>query len=142
MAKLELGEFPGWNNELIKQTLLNRTFPNVIEMIISTRDYIQSVIEIDSNGDYPDWYVSNMLQITTGFVGIVKLYNNTSEMEFQNKISKFRNVAILNYKDPEYSNIVYTLPFLENYARSIKLEKNSIGLQLLDASVNESLKKL
>jgi hypothetical protein len=142
MPQLELSEFPSWDNERIRETLLNRTQPNVISSIISTRDYIQSVIDIISKDDYPEWFFFNMMEIIRSFLEIVKAPKNASEMDFQTAISKFKNVVISNYKDSDYPLIHYTLPFLENYARNIKLSNSIPDFDAVDVTLNVLTKKI
>ncbi len=141
MATVNNVEFNKWDEELIKITLTNRTDVNTINSTIFLRNAIKSVLDGINNDDYPEWFVESFDAIINLFLGILRSASITQPQTIQQSINNLRQVILLGIKNNSFP-IYHTLPFLENYAKTHKIDNQLSNIESISNSVDKSIKKI
>jgi hypothetical protein len=138
----DFSEFNAWTEELIRQTLINRTTENAISSaIILRREIEKALIEFTAGGNYPAWLLENITSIINEFIKLFQSADSLSSNTIAQKIYSFRRSIIYGENLKEYS-VAYTLPFLENYAKTINIMGYVRTIATTDKKVDEAIKKL
>jgi hypothetical protein len=141
MAKIESTEFEKYDDQQIRSTWTNRISDNVITLFTLLRNEIQKVLDEIPDQDYPEWFTESFNSIISEFLLIVKSGSNQNPQSIQNRFYAFRSAILYDKESNQFPfpTLNYSLPFLENYAKTIKLSGELSKLYLINKSIDESI---
>ena len=139
MARIDLGEFENYTiKDYIGDYLKAATNSHIIDLINLQKERIYNIYEINPSQDYPDWFTESYLLITNEFHQIITNIRNGKLIAPIPTLEKFNKAIFSINKVPEFPNLKYSLPFLENYARSLKLQNDFKSIHSLYDDINSS----
>jgi len=142
MSIHNLSEFNEWTIERVKSTLFNRTDDNTINVALLLRREIQTAVnEVFDGQDYPEWLTENLTSIINAFIGLFKSAASLNGGTISSKVFALRSAVIYGIEIKDFL-FVYTLPFLENYARTVNIKGYIVTVATTDKKVDEWITKL